>query len=521
MVETLMALLYRASFLIYNKSHVPAIIQYSRNSEFSLNSTAHEILKEISANSPDIFKVHIKQLCDTLQQDTPSAKSPNAAGAVDDLKACASFARKFPKEVPTDHNFLKSVEAFALFGNPPKAGKHAVTVLMHCSERKEMFARNILRQCTSNFKYGASHFLTRLASLSQLMLLGNLSNDEADKALDIALNGVIAKARHAATSDEDEHWHDEVDEDCEALMLALKIPVNRLRALSDSDVIKGAAPPIYELLNRIIKSHGAITDDVEAPKYYKSRLRLTAAQLLLRLCCYKQLDQLLIQKDFNKLALVCQDELHYVRKSFVNSIMKYLGQERLSRRFYTVPFLLAFEPVSEIKEGASTWLKSRCNAFARQKDTTMETTFARFLGLLVHHPDIEIDAEGLEESVRYMLFYLKTIATEENLGLIYHVSQRVKSVQDALDKSRSPKLFCLSDVAQTVILQFEEVHGWSMQAWPGKIRLPSSVFALLPSHEEAQKIATRRYVPAEFLKGINDLVRDTLKTKKVCSSSSG
>ena len=515
MAETLMTLLYRVSYLIYNKSHIPPIIQFSRTSDLSLSNTAHEILKEISAHSPDIFRIHIKQLCEALQQDTPSARKANAEGTVNDLKACASFARKFPEELPKDHNFLKSIENYALYGAPPKTGKHAVTILMHCAEKKAMFARNILRQCASQFKYGSAHFVTRLASLSQLMLLGDLTVEEADKVLDIALNGVIAKGLHSPVHESDSDWKDDVDEHCEANLLAMKIPVNRLRALSESDVIKEAAPPVFELLNRIISDHGAVSSEVPTPKYHMARLRLGAAQLLLKLCCYKQIDPLLSQKDFNKLALVCQDELHQVRRGFIGCVMKYLGQDRLSRRFYTVPFLLAFEPVAEIKEGVATWIKARRAAFARQKDTTMEATFARFLGLLAHHPDTIMDDEGLTESVKYILFYLKTVATEENLALIYHVSQRVKSVQDAIDSSKNEQLYCLSDLAQAIIRRFEEINGWSMQVWPGKIRLPSNVFALLESHDDAQKIATRQYVPSGFMNGLEDLVRDVLRTKKV------
>ena len=515
MAETLMTLLHRVSFLIYNKSHIPPIIQFSRASDPSLSNTAHEILKEISAHSPDIFRMHIKQLCEALQQDSPSARKPNAEGSVNDLKACASFARKFPKELPKDHSFFKSIENFALYGTPPKAGKHAVTILMNCAEKKTMFARNILRQCVNQFKYGSDHYLTRLATLSQLILLGDLIDEEADKILDIALNSVIAKGRHSEVNESDPHWNEDVDQHCEANLLALKIPVNRLRALSESDAIKEAAPPIFALLNRIVGDHGAVSSKIPTPKYHKARLRLGAAQLLLKLCCHKQVDPLLRQKDFNKLALVCQDELHQVRRGFIGCVMKYLGQDRLSHRFYTIPFLLAFEPVAEIKEGAKTWIKARRAAFARQKDTTMEVTFARFLGLLAHHPDIIMDNEGLAESVRYILFYLRTVATEENLALIYHVAQRIKCVQDAIDPDKSEKLYCLSDLAQAIIQRYEDINGWSMQLWPGKIRLPSGVFALLSNHEEARKIATKQHVPADFMNGLDDLVRDVLRTKKV------
>jgi len=44
-METLTPLLYRVSQLIYNKSHVPHIVEFSRTDEYSLGAVAHEVLK--------------------------------------------------------------------------------------------------------------------------------------------------------------------------------------------------------------------------------------------------------------------------------------------------------------------------------------------------------------------------------------------------------------------------------------------------------------------------------------------
>ena len=74
----------------------------------------------------------------------------------------------------------------------------------------------------------------------------------------------------------------------------------------------------------------------------------------------------------------------------------------------------------------------------------------------------------------YILYYLKCVATEDNLSLIFHVAQRVKGVADNIDPSKQAdeNLYVLSDLSQALIRSWEEQNNWTMQSWPGKMRLP-------------------------------------------------
>ncbi|KAK3076591.1 hypothetical protein LTS18_012606, partial [Coniosporium uncinatum] len=193
MLDNLTVLLYRASVLFYNRSHVPAILEFSRNDEKALSSTAHDILREISAHNPEVFKAHVQELCRSLETDAPSTKKPNGPGAVEDLKACAGFARRFPKEIPKDRKFLQAMLNFALYGSPPKAAKYAVTILIASADKKEMYTKDIFGQCTKKFEYGSNNYLSRLAALSQLVLLSpkDVVEDEVDDVIDIAINQVL------------------------------------------------------------------------------------------------------------------------------------------------------------------------------------------------------------------------------------------------------------------------------------------------------------------------------------------
>lgn len=112
------------------------------------------------------------------------------------------------------------------------------------------------------------------------------------------------------------------------------------------------------------------------------------------------------------------------------------------------------------------------------------------------------------------MFYLKNVATQANLPLIYHVAQRLKSVQDGIDPEASENLYVLSDLAESVIRCFQDTQGWSLQLYSSKVRLPTGIFAQLPSHAMAQEIADKRYLPEELAEKVEDLVKESMRTRK-------
>jgi len=316
----------------------------------------------------------------------------------------------------------------------------------------------------------------------------------------------------------DHEWTDDPDEDCQAKMWALKILANRLRAYPDGEDVTEASEPVFKLLNSLVQNRGQLSPKVPSPKSHESRLRLLAAQLLLKLCCDRRFNALFSLTAFNELVCTVQDPCAPVRSGFVNKLMKYLGQNKLPKRFYTYLFLLAFEPITATKDSAVTWLKSRARQFAKAKDTSMEALFARLLSLLAWHPDFECNEEervqNLCDFATYIVFYLQNVSTQENLGLIYHVAQRVKSVQDGIDPSKSENLYILSDLAQAVIRKFEELKGWQLQVWPGKVGMPAGIFASMPHHDKAQEVAMKNYLDEDVMDALEEVVKSALKVKK-------
>ena len=526
LLNILLPIMYRTSVLIYNKSHVPAIMDYSRTNNKSLASTAHEILREVSTRTPQVLKAHVKEICMLLQDQAPRGRTANDPAAIDNLKACASFASKFTDNIFQDRKFVQAMTDFALGGTPAEAAKHAVTITMTTTDRKELLSKDLIQKCIKDFRYGIGGFLPRLAALSQLMLLApNEVEQESDAISNIAIEEILLKVRTTPIDSSNSYtWSHTVDPECEAKCWALKILVNRVRSLSDSDNVSGIADPVYKVLLNLIKNSGECLPDKNTPPSHKPRLRLLAARLCLKLCTKKITDALFKPSAFNSLALVAQDPILDVRTSFLQRLKKYLGQSKLPQRFYTIPFLLAFEPNSSLKSDTTTWIRSRASHFnalkIQQRDPKpkmiMESVFARLLSLLAHHPDYDHAAEDLIDFARYILYYLYPIATEDNISLIYHIAQRVKQCRDNISPSpeNDSHLYHLSDLAQLTIRKFEDAHNWNMQTMPATLRLPSSLFEVMDDHEEAKQIAEKNYLPEGVEEGIEGLVKATIKAAR-------
>ncbi|MCJ1248046.1 hypothetical protein MMC30_005261 [Trapelia coarctata] len=542
LLDTLTPLLYRTSIIIYNKSHVPAIMEFSKTDAKGLGSIAHEVLKDVSARTPEVLKAHVQEMCRTLQEEAPTSNQPNHPGAIDNLKACAAFAKKFPSEIPQDRKFTQAMVSFALHGSPPAAAKYAVSIIMAACPNKKTIARDLVHKCVKGFKYGTPGFLSRLATISQLWLLAPAELDtEGDATIDIATKEILLQVRAPSSEDSvPNQWAPDIDEECSAKCWALKILANRIRSHSEASTLSTVAEPVYALFATLISNEGELSTAGTTPPTHRSRLRLLAARLLLKLCTSRSHEPLLTPAAFNDLAEVAQDALFQVRSSFLERLKKYLAHTKLPPRFYTIPFLLAFEPDEVFKAETVTWIKSRAAFFTSLKSqqttgatnktqvtskasTLLESAFARLLSLLAHHPDYGDSTDELFDSARYIMYYLITVANEDNVSLIFHIAQRVKGCRDLISSPGrdspidfSTRLYVLSDLAQTAIHALIDAHGWSLQTLPTftRLTLPKSLFGEIKDHETALNIAEKNFLPEDAAQGVEALVRSAIRKEK-------
>ncbi|EFR04751.1 sister chromatid cohesion and DNA repair protein BimD [Nannizzia gypsea CBS 118893] len=549
MLESLLPLIYRSSSLIFNRSHIPWIMKISRTDEHGLGNIAHEILRETSTQNPEVLETHVQEMCKDLESQAPNAQNSDDPGVEEILKACAGFAKKLPAKLPTHKQFQVALTNYAMYSSSPIAAKCAVSIIMATSDKKEMYARDLIKKSVQKFTYGSSHFLTKLAALSQLTLLASKEVDrEEDAILSIATDQILFKNRNPKEKS-GYSWSDEADEELQAKEWALKILVNRVRSREDSDDdedFRQYADSVYAILNTLVEKQGELSKTEDTPPSQKSRLRLMAAKLIVKLCASKTaFDRMLTPQNFNAIALVTQDPLLEFKKPNLNP------------RWYIITFLVAFEPNGNLYDSTLTWIRSRASFFSRRpsssaagqdqqsSQTTMEALFARLLSVLAHHPDYPPESsdeattvEDLVDFTRYILFYLSAVANENNLSLIFHIAQRVKQAQDAIsDPELSPimsaRLHTLSDLSQATIRRFSECYSQQhkiggsgssgvaniLQTFPGKMRLPSSLFANIPSHEEAQSTAEKNFLPEEVEDRLDRVVRRFMKPKTTNASS--
>lgn len=515
-IDTLLPLLYRSGCLLFNRSHLSTIMEYSKSDKDGLGSVAHEILNEISQRNPDLFKTHIGQLCKDLVDQAPTATKPNDPIVAETLKACSTYARKFPKDVAMDRKFVQTMINYALYGQPVKASKHAVNIVLCKKDDKSMVtATDLLQRILKDWSYGSSNFLNKLTAVSQLELLAPKVTEEAnDEILNMAFKQILLQVRTDA-KDSDPDWVNdaEMDEEIQAKCLSLKTLVNRVRSIEDIEDAKEKASNVWKVLRKIIKEKGEIVEEKETPKHHKTRLRLLAAQLMLKLCTQKHFDDMLTPSDFNLLALTTQDMVEEVRHGFVRKLQKYLADGKLRSRYYTIIFLTAFEPNIEFKNRVETWIRSRARHFQNLKQPVLEAIMARLISLLAHHPDYSNELDYLIDHARYILNYIVLVGTESNLGLIFKYAERVKQTQDGLNPN-SDAHRVLSDLAQSVIRKWQEKKVWAFSAFPGKVGLPVGLYTALQSHSEAQTIAEKSYLPEGLDEKLDDLLR-AMDRKKV------
>lgn len=520
-LDSLVPLLYRSGCILYNRSHLSTILDKSRSTSGDISAAAHEILNDISQHNPILFKTHVSELCKDLAKQAPSANKPNDPIMAETLKACASYASKYPQEVPLDRNFNQTLMSYAVYGTPPKAAKYAVNVLLARKDHKsKVSATELLQKVMKHWKYDSPHFLNCLTTVSQLQLLApDVTSDSEDEIVNL-IRDILKNVRTDA-KDNDPSWVEEadLDKECQAKILCLKYLVKKQAPGDTPEETKQEAKKTLTILNKCVASDGEMCKTKDTPKFHKSRLQLVAAQSILKVCTQKDCDDALGPAEFNRLAFVAQAETSQVRHIFVGKLQKHLVQGKLRPRFYTIMFLTAFEPDSGFKQRIETWIRSRVHHFedTRQGDkaTVMDSTMARLLSLLAHHPDYSSEEDDLVDHAKYLLYYVSNVTTESNLGIIYKYAERVKQTLDAIDKDKSEHLYVLADLAQAVIRKWQEKRNWTFEAYPGKVGLPMGLYLPLPSHDAAQAIAEKQYIPD----GIDDKLDDIIKQvdrKKVC-----
>lgn len=519
-------LLYRISYLVYNKSIIAPIVAITRNPSDNLHDVAQKVLKDVSTAMPSLLKSQIQDLVSILETAVPATE-----GNVNTLKAASRLFKEYSDDIPQSKPLFDNLVKIALTGTTAEA-KQSVNALQG-SQKKEMYFDHLTNDILASLdpeqdvNNRPEHLSTRLATLAQLYShIPTVLEDSQNVIMQYLVQNILLQEAPEDEQEKTNDWveDDKVPENCLVRIMAIRVMVNRLRAVAGWGNAKELSKPVFKLLSTIIGNGGDIHPEKPLPLAYKSRLRLDAGIKLLKLAKIDFYNKMIPGEDLNLLVFLVQDSCLPVRDRFAHTLIRYLSTpQSISDRYLPLLFMGALEPNKELSLYTSTWIRSR---FQKQQQSDPKTTsgnlimekaFSRLLYLIANHQDLFEDDENQEKDIvsatKYILHYLKLVATDKNISVVFYVAQKIKQYHD-INEDKSPILYLIADLAQFIILKFVNYKGWTMETWPGSMGLPTDVFKSIKSPQEAEKIAKTPYFPEKYNSQVEENVKSNIRQSR-------
>lgn len=201
----------------------------------------------------------------------------------------------------------------------------------------------------------------------------------------------------------------------------------------------------------------------------------------------------------------------------MKKLQSYLSRAKIPEKFAYLVFFMGHEPDSSLQQSASTWIKSTYQRLEGKKDMTFERALARLIHGIAHnerfldHISTEDETadftgilRGLEFALKFIMMYLTAISKDENISFLYYIASRVKQYRDATISSSSYEdantpleavnLYRVAELCQLLIKEHADQMKYTLQTWPGKLKLPTDIFSPMENFEEALKIIGRQYI---------------------------
>jgi len=299
----------------------------------------------------------------------------------------------------------------------------------------------------------------------------------------------------------DEEWVEDLamSPQLKAKLLALKVCRNRSLAHASSDTALDIARPVLKMFTTLLQYSGSFTAEAPDDPQTKARLRLQAAVSLLHLASIGNYAPE-IATNFVLLAVTVQDPCYQVRMTFMDKLVALLTARKIPPQYNVIPFLSVHDPEADVKNKAKAYIVTALRSMPKVvRLNHFEIIFIRLLHLLAHHPDFVVNEENLPDIAKYIEFYLELVASAENISLLYHLAMKAKTVRDAESHTYSENLYAASELAQHLIKNCAKLHSWSLESYPGKVRLPGDILRPLPNAEAANEILKTIYLPENTL----------------------
>lgn len=551
MVSTFKIILYRGSNLMFNKSNLAELINYSKNGSKEQDPTssgfiANELLENIVEINPDVFKNQVNGLLDIVDnKDTDEYLRSNC------LKTIYRFVKVYPEMYPEESEFTDNLFNLCVSGSPREA-KYSVKLIGLCEPRKAYLCTELVDKL---YPLDCNHekFTTRLSTLCEIFLVDPMAIEE--KASDLTAQLIKDVLLVNGDTEEQDDSKNSIIDDFElntnyqkhqpiyGKLLTIRLFINRLRSIDEdsksTEEKLEVFQPILKLLLSIINNGGEIVKERTTPKAYQLNLRLFAGLCILKLSKSSFFNGFINNNVLIRLIYLVQDQNDNIRNKMLDKLQRKIGDKSLNDKFLVVLYFMNNEPDNDIYFKVTTWIKSSYKKTDPNEDPVFEKSLLRLIHLLSHDPNfVNADREtGLKYAADIIIFFYNLIAKQENVSTLYYVASRVKQFRDGTidgkiydnlsanhelnEVDEFPKevenLYMMSELSQLIIKESSDSKNWSILSWPGKIPMPNDLFSPMTTTFEAQMIISKVYIDGELQAKIKAYL--TLKFSKASKKS--
>ncbi|EDR01919.1 uncharacterized protein LACBIDRAFT_254367 [Laccaria bicolor S238N-H82] len=528
-LPTMTVLLYRASYRVLNQSSIPTLLKRVQKGHIRQAALhAKTLLTFVSKHSPSLYRSHISELTKAIADE----KHETLVGVA--LQALAGVVKWDQTLAPTDKRTNDRITRIVLQDNW-RQSKFAARYLAFSSNKDEACLKAI-ESIASGISDGSDVPVARIAALAQF---ARYAPDAFESKSEVIMTFLLKRIFMIPTPPDpvcSEEWveDEDVSDNLRAKLLSLKVCRNRGLAHSASEKALEIATPVLKMLATLLEHNGSLVPNVQEDPKVMSRMRLQAAISLLHLSTVESYSTAILPK-FLRLAVVIQDSCYNVRINFLTKLLTLLQPRKISPRHNVIPFLTVHDPENEVKNMALMVSVLLCGLFINAQAVRvehLEMTFIRLLHALAHHPDFNTthdDLLDIAKSVRlesntayelmasrYVQFYLELMATQDNISLLYHLAMKGKTVRDPeghtfSEASRLSRqnLYIICELAQDLIKTRAHAHSWTIQSYPGKVKLPGDILRPQPNAETSSKVLKTVYLPEETIAWLAELSRTT------------